>query len=132
MGYDDWDKYEKDHKKIQTKAQNRKRREAGFTRALKEKIKERDDHRCSKCGSSENLEVHHKDGDFRNNDEDNLATVCKSCHEDRHKKESSPKKKPSSKKPLTPREKGSFATCPTCGKRLANEKAVKRHIENWH
>lgn len=37
-------------------------------------------HKCQICSSEENLEVHHKDGDFRNNSPDNLILLCLSCH----------------------------------------------------
>ena len=41
---------------------------------------------CESCGNSEwlgytiMLEVHHKDGDKHNNDEDNLSLLCPNCH----------------------------------------------------
>lgn len=44
--------------------------------------------KCSQCGWSKvnehtkriPLEVEHKDGDYRNNDEDNLDLICPNCH----------------------------------------------------
>lgn len=44
--------------------------------------------KCSKCGWGEvnlftgnvPLEIHHKDGDYTNNDEDNLELLCPNCH----------------------------------------------------
>ncbi|NCC47173.1 MAG: HNH endonuclease [Bacteroidia bacterium] len=35
---------------------------------------------CQNCGSMENLDVHHKDRNYKNNDPDNLQTLCHSCH----------------------------------------------------
>ena len=35
---------------------------------------------CELCGSTKNIDVHHKDGNFQNNSQDNLVTVCRSCH----------------------------------------------------
>jgi len=35
---------------------------------------------CVVCGTGENIQVHHIDGDRRNNDLENLAPVCPSCH----------------------------------------------------
>ena len=35
---------------------------------------------CSTCKSTENLDVHHKDGNWKNNDQNNLETLCHSCH----------------------------------------------------
>lgn len=46
------------------------------------------DNKCSRCGWGEinpftkkiPLEVHHKDGDYTNNDESNLELLCPNCH----------------------------------------------------
>ena len=35
---------------------------------------------CSICKSTENLEVHHKDRNWKNNESNNLETLCHSCH----------------------------------------------------
>ena len=35
---------------------------------------------CSICGSMENLDTHHKDRNYKNNDPSNLETLCHSCH----------------------------------------------------
>lgn len=35
---------------------------------------------CHYCGTTENLDVHHKDADRKNNDIDNLMWVCEKCH----------------------------------------------------
>ena len=51
-------------------------------------IFEKYDGKCSSCGWKElnlytgkkPLEVHHKDGDFRNNIENNLDLLCPNCH----------------------------------------------------
>lgn len=42
---------------------------------------------CSACGTSENLQVHHKDREWRNNNPDNLQTLCGSCHMKLHWKQ---------------------------------------------
>lgn len=39
---------------------------------------------CELCGSTQNLQVHHKDEDPRNNDLRNLKTLCASCHKRTH------------------------------------------------
>lgn len=36
--------------------------------------------RCEICGSTKNIDVHHKDGNCHNNSSDNLMVVCRSCH----------------------------------------------------
>lgn len=51
-------------------------------------IKEKYNHKCSVCGwdkinpttGKSPLEIHHKDGDYSNNDEDNLELLCPNCH----------------------------------------------------
>ena len=35
---------------------------------------------CQLCGSEKNLDIHHKDGNWRNNELDNLVCLCRSCH----------------------------------------------------
>lgn len=55
----------------------------------KQLILERDGFRCTVCGSTNDLSVHHKDfsgqSEKPNNSTDNLMTVCKSCHTKIHK-----------------------------------------------
>jgi len=47
-------------------------------------------YKCQICGSSKQLEVHHKDRNKLNNSIDNLMLVCKSCHRKIHYKEHIP------------------------------------------
>ncbi len=54
-----------------------------WTNQLKEKIRKRDNHTCQCCGKKDikkKLDVHHIDYDKKNNNEDNLITLCRSCH----------------------------------------------------
>jgi len=39
---------------------------------------------CAVCGDSDELVVHHIDGDRDNNELDNLVPMCKSCHQTIH------------------------------------------------
>ena len=58
-----------------------------FTTVLKTTIKKRDGFKCRKCdedGTNFSLFVHHIDMDKHNNSEDNLVTVCHSCHSKIH------------------------------------------------
>jgi len=58
---------------------------------IRDKILERDGHKCVKCSSSELLVVHHKDKSGRgnknnhNNSPSNLETLCRSCHIEVHR-----------------------------------------------
>lgn len=40
---------------------------------------------CERCGSDKNLLVHHRDDDFTNNNEENLETLCRRCHQIHHR-----------------------------------------------
>ena len=40
--------------------------------------------KCEKCGSTENLLVHHKDFNHSNNEICNLMVLCKRCHQNLH------------------------------------------------
>jgi 5-methylcytosine-specific restriction endonuclease McrA len=65
---------------------HRVRLDADAYHTLRRNILERDGWRCQKCGARTNLEVHH--GQFRSHQgddsEDNLITVCHSCHRTIH------------------------------------------------
>ena len=60
----------------------------GISERIKRYLFEKFNNKCSCCGWSEvnpftnkiPLEVHHKDGDYTNNDEDNLDLLCPNCH----------------------------------------------------
>lgn len=41
--------------------------------------------RCAICGSTENVDIHHKDGIAQNNNSDNLILLCRSCHMKAHR-----------------------------------------------
>ena len=43
------------------------------------------DEECQVCGSEENIDVHHRDGNRANNRTDNLIPLCHSCHMHIHK-----------------------------------------------
>ncbi|MBO5968444.1 MAG: HNH endonuclease [Clostridia bacterium] len=42
---------------------------------------------CEKCGSNQNVDVHHKDGNPLNNSLDNLQRLCRSCHTKIHRRQ---------------------------------------------
>jgi len=75
---------------------------------------------CDECGTAEDLSIHHKDRNWRNNHVSNLTTLCASCHTSLHHEagEINPKKerppcricsRPSARRDL-------------CGKHLQREK----------
>lgn len=41
---------------------------------------------CELCGQQNNIDVHHIDGDYQNNDPSNLQVLCRSCHMKEHRK----------------------------------------------
>jgi len=41
--------------------------------------------RCAECGKERGLDVHHIDGDRRNNDLENLMVLCQPCHRKVHR-----------------------------------------------
>jgi hypothetical protein len=58
---------------------------AGFSKALKRSIRERDDFTCQLCGATEAelgcaLSIHHADYDKSNHDDNNLHSTCKACN----------------------------------------------------
>lgn len=36
--------------------------------------------KCDHCGTTDKLSMHHKDLDWRNNDPENIQTLCSRCH----------------------------------------------------
>ncbi len=56
-------------------------------RLLRQAVLQRDRWRCQSCGSVEGLEVHHiiSRGQLGDDVEDNLITLCWSCHRKTHK-----------------------------------------------
>ena len=56
---------------------------ADFNSAKKHEIKKRDGYACRECGNkphNTDLHVHHIDYDKNNNEDNNLITLCNSCH----------------------------------------------------
>lgn len=56
-----------------------------FNETLKEQIRQRDNHQCQECGWFQmalgyKLPVHHKDFNKKNNDPQNLTSLCRGCH----------------------------------------------------
>lgn len=43
-------------------------------------ILKRDNYKCQSCYHSSYLQIHHIDGDKKNNSEDNLIVLCRRCH----------------------------------------------------
>jgi 5-methylcytosine-specific restriction endonuclease McrA len=52
---------------------------------LRDEIIARDDGKCVRCGSTKDLQVHHKDWNHTNNDPSNLETICGECHRREHR-----------------------------------------------
>lgn len=73
------------------KPKKRKKRSGRTTEFLKVRplVLERDGFRCTKCGCTDNLHVHHivEKSKGGSNALDNLITLCKECHAEEHKDE---------------------------------------------
>jgi 5-methylcytosine-specific restriction endonuclease McrA len=54
---------------------------------LRQQVLRRDSWRCQVCGSSRNLQVHHKQLRSQQGSDEacNLITLCASCHEELHR-----------------------------------------------
>lgn len=60
----------------------------GISQFIRNYMLKRAHYKCEKCGWGEKnpytgkyvLEIHHKDGDYTNNDESNLEVLCLNCH----------------------------------------------------
>ena len=57
-----------------------------FNNELKSKVKKRDNYTCQECGGKENLHIHHKNRNKKDNNIDNLICLCNKCHGKKHKK----------------------------------------------
>lgn len=57
----------------------------GLTSTLYRKLVHKD--RCNRCGATNQLLVHHMDGDHFNNKKANLEVLCSPCHSSHHKAE---------------------------------------------
>jgi hypothetical protein len=56
-------------------------RQRGYAWAdLRQRVLEVHGHRCVCCGATGELEIHHIDGDYRNNAMSNLEPRCVPCH----------------------------------------------------
>lgn len=62
--------------------------EYNLSKAIKHYLLEKHNYKCEKCGWGEKneftetipLEIHHIDGDYTNNKEENLQVLCPNCH----------------------------------------------------
>lgn len=84
---------------------------------------------CAVCGSTENLHRHHIDGDRDNNSEENLITICASCHRKVHSDSSLPQLKDErihELKEKLPSVEPKKLTCDKCGYSWESESQTQR------
>jgi len=69
-----------------TRKRPRLRLDPDAYRQLSREVLARDEWRCQDCGTAQNLQVHHLRSRSRLGDdaEENLITLCVSCHRARH------------------------------------------------
>lgn len=65
---------------------------------------------CSLCGGKGKLDVHHKDGNYQNNDMENLTYLCRSCHMKQHRRKQ---------------------TCKICGKPMKGLGFCDKHYQRY-
>jgi hypothetical protein len=53
----------------------------GWSQDRAKEIRLRDHYICQRCGKHHSSIVHHRDGDRRHNEDRNLVTVCRNCHQ---------------------------------------------------
>jgi hypothetical protein len=63
----------------------------GFTKSLRQRIRKRDEFTCLLC-DKKGIEVHHIDHDKKNSNDQNLVTLCSSCHQFYHHTEDNKQK----------------------------------------
>ena len=51
-----------------------------FRKKIRYAIYQRDNYSCQTCSKKEQLVAHHLDNNVKNNDYENLKTLCRSCH----------------------------------------------------
>lgn len=81
-------KYKEYISKWKNGEENGMRGEYGLSKHIKRYLLEKSNHKCEKCGWGETnqftntipLEIHHIDGDYTNNKEENLQVLCPNCH----------------------------------------------------
>ena len=73
---------------------------------------------CQECGSTNLVGIHHKDRNPLNNSNENLVTLCSSCHTKLHWKEG--------KKPWKERQ-----SCKVCGKPAKGHGLCLMHYQRW-
>lgn len=95
---------------LKTGQTDQSKRVAHHTSMLMMRLLQPEVQECQICKSTKNLDVHHKDGNFRNNTIENLMLLCRSCH----MKEHHPK-----------------GTCMICGEPVKGHNLCSKHYQRW-
>ena len=78
-------KKERENNKDRIKSTDARGHDRRMFDGLRVKTLERDGNECVTCSSKDLLVVHHIDHDKKNNDPENLQTLCRACHARHHK-----------------------------------------------
>jgi len=71
----------REHRRQHRLADPDRRNGRGASAAQKREVKARQGHRCIRCGLvTASLEVHHVNGNWRDNRRENLVAACSDCH----------------------------------------------------
>ncbi len=108
--------------------------EYGLSKTIRSYLLEKNNYKCEKCGWGEinpftgliPLEIHHKDGNYKNNLEENLQVLCPNCHSLTENFKGANKNNGRNGREIYPNRK---KYCIDCGKEIANTSIRCRECE---
>lgn len=116
-------------RKYQQTPLNINRNGIDWTDYLRKSIMLRDGFRCTECGTSQKLHIHHIDRNPQNNNTGNITTLCANCHRKKHPITMEVRKKIS--KSLTTEDCNPLPENILEVLNTATRKHTQKHIEKW-